>query len=267
MAPNPIRICPSIAVPLLQRILPVLFVWGCGSGLATTAEAAQVDVAEELERLASVHGFEVRGEEHVQDAIGRAEGDTPYQQVRLLLENFDHIILQGPQGEIERVIVLGMAMPGQAPPKTVIHVDEPTDEEQAEAEPIPGQIELPTVRNGNQHSVRVSLETSNGKRVERALLIDTGADTLVLPGSMIAALGIAESGLRKRRVQTANGQVQARIGKLPGLWLGDQKVADVEVAFLEDDKLGSSGLLGMNVLSRYQMTIDDEHDKLTLIRR
>ena len=107
----------------------------------------------------------------------------------------------------------------------------------------------------------------NGKRVERALLIDTGADTLVLPGSMIAALGIAESGLRKRRVQTANGQVQARIGKLPGLWLGDQKVADVEVAFLEDDKLGSSGLLGMNVLSRYQMTIDDEHDKLTLIRR
>ena len=44
-------------------------------------------------------------------------------------------------------------------------------------------------------------------------------------------------------------------------------VADIEVAFLDDDKLGGGGLLGMSVLGRYQMTIDDEHDKLTLIQR
>jgi hypothetical protein len=39
------------------------------------------------------------------------------------------------------------------------------------------------------------------------------------------------------------------------------------VAFLDDDKLGGNGLLGMSVLGRYQLTIDDEHDLVTLIRR
>lgn len=237
--------------------------WG---GFAAGVAAAQVEVAEELQRLASTYGFTVTGEEHVQDAVGRAEGDAPLPRVRLLLERFDHIILQRPGGSIERVIVLGKATPGSAPPKTVIEVDAPGGGEDAAA-PDVAQIELPTVRNGNQHSVRVSLESAKGERVERTLLIDTGADSLVLPASLIAQLGIAESGLSERQVQTANGRVPARIGRLSGLWLGEQRIGDVEVAFLDDDKLGGNGLLGMSVLGRYRMTIDDEHDKLTLIRR
>lgn len=241
-------------------------------GMGTPANAAQVDVAEELARLASANGFTVTGDEHLQDSLGRAEGDAVYPRVRLLLERFDHIILQRPGGGIERVIVLGKAMPGAAPPRTVVQIEEPGADGDMpggpdSGEPDSAQIELPTMRSGNQHSVLVSLETAKGERVERALLIDTGADTLVLPASLIAALGIAEDGLRARQVQTANGQVQARIGSLPGLWLGQQRVGQVEVAFLDDDKLGGNGLLGMNVLGRYQMTIDDEHDRLTLIRR
>ena len=39
------------------------------------------------------------------------------------------------------------------------------------------------------------------------------------------------------------------------------------VAFLDDDKLGGTGLLGMSVLGGYQMTIDDEQGTLTLTRR
>jgi aspartyl protease family protein len=240
-----------------------------GRGLvwAAPANAAQVDVAEELARLASANGFTVTGDEHLQDSLGRAEGDAVYPRVRLLLERFDHIILQRPGGGIERVIVLGKAMPGAALPKTVVQIDEPDADGDVPAASDSAQIELPTVRNGNQHSVQVSLESAKGERVERALLIDTGADTLVLPASLIATLGIAEDSLRERQVQTANGRVQARIGRLPGLWLGEQRIDQVEAAFLEDDKLGGNGLLGMNVLGRYRITIDDEHDKLTLIRR
>jgi aspartyl protease family protein len=256
----------SSAVPALLMapawLTPGLL--GVGALLSAAASAAQVDVASELERLASAYGFAITGDEHVQDAVGRAEGDDPYLRVRVLLERFDHIIVQRPGGGIERVIVLGRAMPGSAPPKTVIEVDAPDDEQDPDA---PAHIELPTERNGNQHSVRVSLETSDGKRIERSLLIDTGADTLVLPASLIATLGIAADGLSEREVQTANGRAQARIGKLAGVWLGEQRVADIEVAFLDDDKLGGGGLLGMSVLGRYQMTIDDEHDKLTLIQR
>ena len=253
--------CTLVAACLSWLCFGLSFVW------AASADAAQVDVADELARLASANGFQVAGDEHVQDAIGRAEGEALYPRVRLLLERFDHIILQKPDGRIERIIVLGKATPGSAPPKTVVQVDEPGGDGDAEATPDSARIELPTVRNGNQHSVRVSLEGAKGERIERALLIDTGADTLVLPASLIATLGIPEDGLRERRVQTANGEVQARMGSLPGLWLGDQRIPRVEVAFLDDDKLGGNGLLGMNVLGRYQMTIDDEHDKLTLIQR
>lgn len=240
------------------------WLFAAGVLLCAAASAAQVDVATELERLAAAHGFAITGDEHVQDAIGRAEGDDPYGRVRLLLERFDHIIVQRPGGGIERVIVLGRAMPGSAPRKTVVEIDAPGGGQDPDA---PAHIELPTERSGNQHSVRVSLETASGKRIERSLLIDTGADTLVLPASLIATLGIAADGLRERQVQTANGRAQARIGQLAGVWLGEQRVANIEVAFLDDDKLGGGGLLGMSVLGRYQMTIDDEHDKLTLIQR
>ncbi|MGB5833426.1 MAG: hypothetical protein WBG92_15720, partial [Thiohalocapsa sp.] len=64
--------------PLPNAAIAVCF-FGCLVG----AEAAQVDVAEELARLASAYGFTVSGDEHVQDAIGRAESDLPYPRVRL----------------------------------------------------------------------------------------------------------------------------------------------------------------------------------------
>lgn len=260
----PKRACSAIQAPLMSWAFLKAGLVCFGAVFALSATAAQVDVATELERLASAYGFAVTGDEHVQDAVGRAEGDDPYLRVRLLLERFDHIIVQRPGGGIERVIVLGPAMPGSAPPKTVIEVDAPGGEQDPNA---PAHIELPTERNGNQHSVRVSLETADGKRIEHSLLIDTGADTLVLPASLITTLGIAADGLSTRQVQTANGRAEARIGRLAGVWLGEQRVADIEVAFLDDDKLGGGGLLGMSVLGRYQMTIDDEHDKLTLIQR
>jgi len=234
------------------------------------AHAAQVQVAAELSQMASTYGFTITGEEHVQDAVGRAEGEDPYQRLRLLLERFDSIIVQGPDGRIERVIVLGRATPGNAPPKTVIDTpdsdaegDEPAEDGAGDAK----EVQLPTIRSGNQHSVRVSLEGADGKRVEQVLLVDTGADTLVLPASLIPRLGIAEDRLKEREVQTANGRAQARSGALPGIWLGEQRVGDVAVAFLDDDKLGGPGLLGMSVLGRYQMTIDDEHGTLTLTQR
>ena len=230
------------------------------------AAAAQVDVGTELERLAAEHGFEVTGAEHLQEATGRAEGDEPYARLRLLLERFDHIILQAPDGKVSRVIVLGRATPGVMIPKTVIGTAAPEEGESENAE-AGADVELETIRNGGQHSVSVSLEGPNGERVERVLLIDTGADTVVLPKSLIGELGIDQGKLGARDVQTANGRAQASIGRLQGLWLGDQRLSNVEVAFLDDSNLGSPGLLGMNVLGRYRMTIDDEHNTLKLTRR
>ena len=228
----------------------------------TPAAALQVDIGAELERLQGVHGFELRGGEHLEDATGRAEGDDIYRRLRTLLERFDHIIVQAPDGTVARVLIIGRTNPAAATPSTTVEIEPPgtTGDE-------PQQIELQTIREGNQHSVRVALEGAEGKRIEQVLLIDTGADAVVLPATLIDALGIAVERLSQRKVQTANGTAEARMGRLPAVWLDGQKVDDVEVAFLEDDKLGGAGLLGMSVLGRYQMTIDDEHNRLTLLRK
>ena len=130
--------------------------------------------------------------------------------------------------------------------------------------PGTGHIELKTSRRGTQHAVQVSLEGEGGKRVSRELLVDTGADFLVLPSSLLGALGIPADGLRPSEMQTANGKVQARIGSLPAIWLGQNRIENVRAAFLEDAKLGNSGLLGMSVLSRFTLTIDDKAGRLTL---
>lgn len=247
---------PSLAVrPALAVVLIALL------SAAAPAAAVQVEIAGELERLRAQYGFTVNGEEILEDAKGRAEGENVYTRLRLLLERFDHIIIQTPDGGIERVLIMGRAKPGAGLPTTLVEIEEPAGPSG------PQRIELPTIRDGNQHAVEVTLEGASGRRLQRQLLIDTGADAVVLPTSLISALGIAKERLAERQVQTANGMAQARMGRLPAVWLDGQEVVDVEVAFLDDDKLGDAGLLGMSVLGRYQMTIDDAQGRLTLRRK
>jgi clan AA aspartic protease (TIGR02281 family) len=250
-----------------MRLFPVVLVIAAAlaalSGAAGATEAARVTVAAELARLAAAHGFTVAGDEHLEDSTGRAEGQDPFRRLRVLLEGFDHIIVQDAQGGIDHVIVLGVAMPGAT---SAAVTEEPMVAVNGEPPPD-APIELPTIRNGSQHSVRVALEGAEGRRLARILLIDTGADTVVLPASLIGTLGIDPDSLEAREVQTANGVAEAQTGVLGAVWLGAQRVPDVAVAFLPDDRLGNNGLLGMSVLGRYQMTIDDQGNRLTLSGR
>jgi clan AA aspartic protease (TIGR02281 family) len=229
--------------------------------LPLTAEAEKVLVVEELERLSDVHGFHVVGLEAVEEGMGRAEGDELLPRLRRLLESFDHVIVQSPQGGVERVIVLGEKMPFVPAPRSTAAESE---EEGSAVQTDDGGIVLGTERRGTQHAVKVSLEGPGGRRMSRSLLIDTGADFVVLPTSLVSDLRMSADELEERDMQTANGRVKARVGTLPAVWLGRQRVPEVVAAFIDDDKLGNGGLLGMSVLSRYTMTIDDEAGQLTL---
>ncbi len=247
----PFAFARALAWPLL--VLSVL------AGVWDGAWAAQVEIAPELSRLASAHGFSVAGLEVLEDERGRAEDAGLYRRLRILLERFDHILVHDANGGVARVIVIGRT--NRQPPAPKLRIDPPAGEQASDGA---GQIELETIRRGSQHSVRVTLEGAGGRRVDRALLIDTGADAVVLPDSMIPALGLDRQRLESREVQTANGRAEALMGSLEAVWLNGERLPAVAVAFLAMDKLGGTGLLGMSVLGRYRMTIDDERNRLIL---
>jgi clan AA aspartic protease (TIGR02281 family) len=238
--------------------------------LAAAASAApQVDVAQELERLMGAYGFAMKEPdlESTRESKGRAEGEELLPRLKLLLEGFDHIIVQRPDGGVERVLILGEKAPMAAASRPPAQ-QAADGEEDPEAEPAEeGEIVIETQRKGTSHAITLALEGNNGKRVQRVLLLDTGADYVVLPASIIPQLGLPPNALRRQAVQTANGPVEARLGRLPAIWLGGQRVEGVETAFIEDDRLGGNSLLGMSVLGRFRVTIDDENNRVTLAGR
>lgn len=231
---------------------------------------AKVDVAEELERLAAAHGFDIKPEhlDKTRDHEGRAEIDDLLPRLRELLASFDHIILQTSSGGVERVIILGATV--EYTPLVDASAGEkkpPQGEEKDKDKEGEGDIVLTTQRKGEQHLVQVSLEGAEGAKVGQQLLVDTGADHVVLPASLLASLKIPEESLKATQAQTANGKVDARMGLLDAVSLGEHRITGVTATFIEDEKLGGNALLGMSVLGRYRMTIDDEKNTLTLSKK
>ena len=228
--------------------------------VGAAASAAQVEVAQELERLMAEHGFTMKPVDldATRDKRGRAEDTDLLPHLRVLLEGFDHVIVQTPQGGVERVLILGEKAPYVPPPPAAA-----PNPASAQAD-TPGEVVLDTQRIGASQAVTLTLEGENGRRVQRVLLVDTGADYVVLPSSLIGQLGIAPEGLQQQQVQTANGPTDAVLGTLPAVWLKGQRVTGVAVAFIDDSRLGGNALLGMSLLGRFRVTIDDEQGRLVL---
>ncbi|MGQ9659349.1 MAG: retropepsin-like aspartic protease family protein [Thermochromatium sp.] len=231
-------------------------------GPAPTAQvqSTRVEVATELDRLSRELDFDVRGLEQTQGATAHSGGETIIERLHLLLEDFDHVIVQTPDAGIERVIILGEKAAYVPPPMVVEGGESP------ETAPASGdEIVLATQRRGAAHLVTLGLESaSGGASIQEVMLIDTGADHVVLPVSLISTLGLSPDTLQQQLVQTANGAIEARIGRVPAIWVGPKRVEDVEVAFIDDQRLGGTSLLGMSLLGRFRMTIDDERNRLTL---
>jgi clan AA aspartic protease (TIGR02281 family) len=223
-----------------------------------------VDVATELERLMAQHGFQMDREQldATRETRGRAEGVDLLPRLNALLEGFDYVIVQGPRG-VERVIILGVKTPYSPPPTSAVSDTSQPDQPPAQTDAA-AEIVLESERKGTSHALTLHLEGENGQRLPRVLLLDTGADFVVLPSSLISPLGLQPANLRTQRVQTANGAVEAKLGTLAALWLGEQRVPRVEAAFIDDSRLGGSALLGMSVLSRFRVTIDDEQNRVVL---
>lgn len=123
---------------------------------------------------------------------------------------------------------------------------------------------LPLTRFGEHFLVEVALD--DGRALH--LLLDTGATRSVLRPGVVAAAPGAERLANRVRIGTANGVVSAHRYRLPGLTLGPFRIDAPELVVLDLDGLGSGvdGLLGLDLLSRFDYRIDPGTGRLLLAR-
>lgn len=231
---------PDFDFRLLIQILFVL--------LGTTASSGAEDrldyrnLADQLDELAYEHKFVIDGLELAASKPARWVSGDSTEQVKRLLAEFNYVSVLSSGQTIERIIILG------------------------EKQVIARGITVSTTKRGKNHTIEGRITGPNGKQVKVSLVIDTGADYLVLPKSMMKSFGIDPDSTAIRELQTANGLIKARVAKVETLQIANELITDIEAAFIPDDQLGDTKLLGMNVLQRYRVTLDDRAKTITLIK-
>ncbi len=215
----------------------------------SAAPAIAAGLQERLEALAATEGFVVSGLERLAESPAKFTAAPPAgaplsQRIRALLAGYNYVLLYDSGGRISELRISGPA-PAAVPP--------------------PGSVA--TTRRGPHHVVEAELVGPNGTKHRVALMLDTGATTVVLPQSMIGLLGFEAGDLTDGWSQTAAGRVPIKQGWLESIKVGRMAEGRVAVSFLEGDKLGNQTLLGMSFLDRFRLTIDDQHDRIILKRK
>jgi len=216
------------------------------SAMTSVAQAQNEgnDLFEQIESLQKQMQIEITGLERIQNEEKVVTRGSLEQQLEQLLSPFNHIISRNTKGRIERVVIINK-------------------KQKREIE----RLVLPTRLQGNHLMVSVSLSGDGRLWQTLDMILDTGADLVVLPESMIAQLGLGDSTFTRHKMQTANGIAEARVGALKELKIAGETIANVEAAFIADKLLAGNSLLGMSVLGRYQLNIDDKSQLITLFKR
>jgi aspartyl protease family protein len=227
----------------LRLIFIFIFVFIALSAQAQNAEDAN-DLFEQIQSLQSRMNIQITGLERIQNEEQVITSGSQEQQIEQLLASYNHIISRNAKGQIERIVIINKKQ-----------------------KPDINRIVLPTSYQGNHFLVSVAI-SGNGKIWQTLeMIVDTGADLVVLPESMIDHLGLANSAFTRQKIQTANGTTEAKIGILQELKIAGETVENVEAAFINDGLLGKNSLLGMSVLGRYQINIDDKTQLITLFKK
>ncbi len=201
------------------------------------------NLAYQLLELAADHHFEIQGIEKTDlYDFKRVRGNSE-SQIKQLLSGFNYVMVRTDHGKLERLIILDEKSVG------------------------PKQIVISTQKRGQQHILSASIKGLTDEWLSVDFLVDTGAERIVLPYSIMESLGYDAEKLENLKLQTANGIVEAKNGQLDAIEIGHEIIRDVAVAFVQDELLGENKLLGMNVLSRFRFTIDNELQEITFKKK
>jgi aspartyl protease family protein len=233
-----------ISVSKLPRLIAISsLVLIALSAHAQDAEEAN-DLYQQIQSLQSRMNIQITGLERIENEEKVIASGSLEQQIEQVLASYNHIVSRNSKGQIERIVIINKKQKSEDT-----------------------RIVLPTTHQGNHFMVSVDISGNGSSWQTLNMIIDTGSDLVVLPESMIDQLGLKDSAFTKRSMQTANGTTEAKIGQLQELRIAGETVENVEAAFIPNALLGKNSLLGMSVLGRYQIHIDDKSQLITLFKK
>lgn len=216
--------------------------------LATPSGATEqaTDLRTQIQALAEHHGFTVVGLKKLAEEPAKSVEGAAGNQLRELLRNYNYLLIHDDLGHIDEVLITSRRRP---------------------ATEVARGYQVKTIRRGGHHLVKAVLLGPSGVRRTASLIVDTGASDVVLPHSMSRQLGFNQAQLRDGWSQTANGRVRTKRGVMTSVQVGQVEAANVTVNFVDDEALGGVMLLGMSFLGRFEVTFDDENDRLVLVNK
>jgi len=129
------------------------------------------------------------------------------------------------------------------------------------------QVTLPYEGTGHSLQIPVTVDGPRGQALETALLFDTGATYTTLDTRTLTEAGYAiPASAPTIKSHTANGEIVSPLVRVERLWVGGLEVPGVTVAVCDAcaEGLGYKGVLGLNVSSRFLVTLDTARKEMIL---
>lgn len=124
-------------------------------------------------------------------------------------------------------------------------------------------VEIPLRKSGRQYLVNVNMNLNQ----EITMVLDTGATISAVDSEILRSIGVNVENGRPVLLNTAGGQIQARIVRLNSIGVGGQVLTGFDVASLDTAAMNGMGLLGIDYLDRFSFVIDDRKRRLYLRRK
>ena len=120
---------------------------------------------------------------------------------------------------------------------------------------------VPLIKRGAHYLLNIAVNTNQNTQ----LVIDTGASITVLPRSFINSLYPTPDYLGTIKVNTANGQTVARRYRVESIQVGQHVLTGFDVLAMSQNT--GHGLLGMNFLQHFKFNINQQTNKLELVKQ
>jgi clan AA aspartic protease (TIGR02281 family) len=123
-----------------------------------------------------------------------------------------------------------------------------------------------TIVTYHKHQSMIIVDVTLNGALTRPFAVDTGATYTVISQKLADALRLRPAASTPRiTLQTANGRIQVPLLTLDSLAIGDLESSHITAAIHQfDDDSIIEGLLGLNFLNRFQMTVDARARQLIL---